>query len=161
MSHPALQYFAMHRTALLRYARSLGVSADDAEDCAQMALIRAFKNIHLFRGNDYNVELKSWLVVILRNSVYDTVRRRSVRVRKEGEAAFSAPMHCDCAGIHACQLQDLETGLCTLNQNMRDVFCQQALGAEYDEIAQTQGVPVGTVKSRLSRARMYLEDAQA
>lgn len=155
--HEAIAHFGAHRSFLLAYARRLGASPDDAEDCAQQTLIGAFKNIDDFRGNDYQRELRCWLAVILRHAFFDSRRRLRARTSREHAVAASRPPQTECAGLHACELADVERALAELSEPLRQTFCEQALGAEYDEIAKRLGVPIGTVKSRLSRAREALQ----
>lgn len=144
---------AAERHFLLCYARHLGASRADAEDVAQNALINAFLNIDNYTGAADGP--RAWLSTILRNSYFDFCRRNQSQ-RRRAELAGPSCSTVACAGEDACQLQELERGLLAMSPRKSETFCLQALGLEYQEIADRTGYAIGTVKSRISRAREAL-----
>lgn len=151
---PLIRRMGMLRSNIARFAQHLGARHDDAQDIAQNTLIKAWQHIDDFRGGDCDTELRNWLFAIARNCHYDMCRRTALRELRCGEAARDD--YYPCAGEHACQLSDLERALEGLGAQCRETFCEQALGSEYKDIARRTGVPIGTVKSRIARAREAL-----
>ncbi len=143
--------------ALRRYARALARDSDLADDLVQDTLVRALRSEHLFHGE----EVRSWLYTILtnlnRNRLRSLARRPTVMSIEENDAP-------DLAGPESGQ-RDIERALATLVNEQRDALLLVVLeGLSYREVAEVQGVPIGTVMSRLSRARTqikaYLEGAR-
>ncbi len=141
------------RPYLVSFARKLGASFDDAQDLAQQALCKALVHIRDFRGGD-DQELKFWLGTILRNCYFDSCRR----ARKASALAHMAfeGESCDGRGEAVCQTADALRRLKCLNEGQRAVVCELLLGLDYEEIAEALDIPLGTVKSRISRAREVL-----
>jgi RNA polymerase sigma-70 factor, ECF subfamily len=135
--------------ALRRFARALSRDAETADDLVQDTLVRALRAEHLFHGGD----LRTWTFTILLN--LDRNRRRSLS-RRPVLAAIedvdpAAEPGSDGTG------RDIERGLALLPSEQREVLLLVALeGMSYREAADVQGVPIGTVMSRLSRARNTL-----
>jgi RNA polymerase sigma-70 factor (ECF subfamily) len=135
--------------ALRRFARALSRDAETADDLVQDTLVRALRAEHLFHGGD----LRTWLFTILLN--LDRNRRRSLSRRPtlaviEDVDPAAAPSS-DGTG------RDIERGLALLPAEQREVLLLVTLeGMSYREAADVQGIPIGTVMSRLSRARTAL-----
>jgi RNA polymerase sigma-70 factor (ECF subfamily) len=135
--------------ALRRFARALARDAETADDLVQDTLVRALRGEHLFHGGD----LRTWTFTILLN--LDRNRRRGL-ARKPFLAVIedvdpAGPPGTDGTG------RDIARGLVLLPQEQREVLLLVTLeGLSYREAAEVQGVPVGTVMSRLSRARTAL-----
>ncbi len=135
--------------ALRRFARALARDSETADDLVQDTLVRALRGEHLFHGGD----LRTWTFTILLN--LDRNRRRGL-ARKPFLAVIedidpAGPPGTDGTG------RDIERGLVLLPQEQREVLLLVALeGLSYREAAEVQGVPIGTVMSRLSRARTAL-----
>lgn len=135
--------------ALRRFARALARDAETADDLVQDTLVRALRGEHLFHGGD----LRTWTFTILLN--LDRNRRRGL-ARKPFLAVIedvdpAGPPGPDGTG------GDIERGLVLLPQEQREVLLLVTLeGLSYREAAEVQGVPIGTVMSRLSRARQML-----
>lgn len=140
---------------LRRYARGLTHNVADADDLVQGCLVRAVANLHRFQ-RDTNV--RAWLLTILHNLFIDGVRKKR-RMREAFEAANVAhggllqlPNQ-----VHRIQLTELETALSRLPPEQKSTLLLIALeDRTYEEAAAITGVPVGTVRSRLSRARRSL-----
>ncbi len=136
-----------------------------ADDATQEAFISAYKAIRQFRGGSF----KSWLLRIVTNSCYDELRRRKRRpqssldeITEEVESpAFLADdnhtpeevrQQVELVGAVQRCLDDLPD-----DQRVAAVLCDVE-GREYQEIAEILSISLGTVKSRISRARSKLRD---
>jgi RNA polymerase sigma-70 factor (ECF subfamily) len=135
--------------ALRRFARALSRGAETADDLVQDTLVRALRAEHLFHGGD----LRTWLFTILLN--LDRNRRRGLSRRP----VLAVIEDVDPAGEPGSDGtgRDIERGLSLLPAEQREVLLLVGLeGMSYREAADVQGVPIGTVMSRLSRARTTL-----
>ena len=136
--------------ALRRYARALTRDADIADDLVQDTLVRALRSEHLFHGGD----VRSWLYTILtnlnRNRLRSLARRPALSPIEDNDAP-------DLAGPEAGG-RDIERALATLVDDQRTALLLVVLeGLSYREVAEVQGVPIGTVMSRLARARAQVK----
>jgi RNA polymerase sigma-70 factor, ECF subfamily len=136
--------------ALRRYARALTRNADTADDLVQDTLVRALRSEHLFHGGD----VRSWLYTILtnlnRNRLRSLARRPALSPLEDNDAP-------DLAGPEAGG-RDIERALATLVDDQRHALLLVVLeGLTYREVAEVQGVPIGTVMSRLARARVQIK----
>jgi RNA polymerase sigma-70 factor (ECF subfamily) len=136
--------------ALRRYARALTRDADTADDLVQDTLVRALRSEHLFHGG----ELRSWLYTILtnlnRNRLRSLARRPTLSPIEDNDAP-------ELAGPEAGG-RDIERALATLVEDQRNALLLVVLeGLSYREVAEVQGVPIGTVMSRLARARVQIK----
>lgn len=139
---------------LRRYARALARDVATADDLVQDCLARALGKLHLWqRGTD----LRAWLFTILHNQYVNQVRRA---VREGAVVGLSdtepmltrAPHQGD-----SLTLRDLDRAMAKLPEEQRSVILLVGLeGMRYEEVADVLGVPVGTVRSRLSRGRESL-----
>src|SRR5690348_4406582 len=153
-----------HLDAAYNLARYLTRDADDAQDIVQEASLRAFRYFAGFRGTAAS-EGRAWLLAIVRN----TARTWRDRNRHNTQAAtFDEEQHSDAiAGDHpeaaiVRQSEDeaVRAAIDRLPTEFREVIVLRELeGLSYKEISDVAGVPVGTVMSRLSRARRRLEEA--
>jgi RNA polymerase sigma-70 factor (ECF subfamily) len=137
--------------ALRRYARALTRNSDISDDLVRDTLVRALRSEHSFRGG----EVRSWLYTILtnlnRNRVRSLARRPPISPMEDNDAP-------NVAGSETGG-RDIERALATLVEDQRNVLLLVALeGLTYREVAEVQGVPIGTVMSRLARARMQIEN---
>ena len=140
---------------LRRYARGLTHNAADADDLVQSCLLRALTNFHRF---EKDTNLRAWLLTILHNIFIDTVRKRR-RAREAFEAAGIASdgLSQSPNQFHHIQVGELEQAIAQLPAEQRSTLLLVALeDLTYEEAARITGVPVGTVRSRLSRARQML-----
>lgn len=136
---------------LRRYARALAGDRARADDLVQDTLERAFNKFHLWRpGSD----LRAWLFTVMHNVYVNQVRSARNFVPLEDEAAEMAVAGAQGAGI---EVRDLERALALLPLEQREVLLLVALDdMSYAEVARVLGIPIGTVMSRLSRAREKL-----
>ncbi len=131
--------------ALRRYARALTRDAETADDILQDTLVRALRSEHLFHGGD----VRAWLYTILtnlnRNRLRSLSRRPILTSIKDSDAATTGP---DSGS------RDISRALDDLAEDQRAALLLVVLeGLTYREAAEVQGVPIGTVMSRLARAR--------
>jgi RNA polymerase sigma-70 factor (ECF subfamily) len=135
---------------LRRYARALTRNAESADDLVQDTLVRALRSEHLFHGG----EIRSWLFTILtnlnRNRLRSLARRPIAKPLADEDAA-------DLAGPEAGH-RDIERALSMLVEEQRHALLLVVLeGLSYREVAEVQAVPIGTVMSRLARARAQIK----
>jgi len=136
--------------ALRRYARALTRNADVADDLVQDTLVRALRSEHLFHGG----EVRSWLYTILTNLNRNRLRSLSRRPPMQSIEDNDAP---DLAGPEGGG-RDIERALAALVEDQRHALLLVVLeGLSYREVAEVQGVPIGTVMSRLARARVQIK----
>jgi RNA polymerase sigma-70 factor, ECF subfamily len=133
--------------ALRRYARALTRNAELADDLVQDTLVRALRSEHLFHGGD----IRAWLYTILtnlnRNRLRSLARRPALQSIEDNDAAGP-----EAGG------RDIERALAALVEDQRTALLLVVLeGLTYREVADVQGVPIGTVMSRLARARMQIK----
>ena len=137
--------------ALRRYARALTRDSDIADDLVQDTLVRALRSEHLFHGG----EIRSWLYTILTNLNRNRLRSLARRPMHASLEDNDAP---DMAGPEAGS-RDIERALATLVEDQRNALLLVVLeGLSYREVAEVQGVPIGTVMSRLARARVQIKN---
>ncbi|MGO4716231.1 sigma-70 family RNA polymerase sigma factor [Bradyrhizobium sp. 2TAF24] len=135
--------------ALRRYARALTRDSEIADDLVQDTLVRALRSERLFVGGD----LRSWLYTILTN--LNRNRRRSLARRPPMTTLIDTAI--DASGTEA-EGRDIAEALATLVEDQRAVLLLVVLeGLSYREVADIQGVPIGTVMSRLARARAHVK----
>jgi RNA polymerase sigma-70 factor, ECF subfamily len=136
--------------ALRRYGRALTRDAETADDLVQDTLVRALRSEHLFHGGD----VRSWLYTILTNLNRNRLRSLARRPTLKSIEDDDAP---DAAGPEAGG-RDIERALAMLVDEQRTALLLVVLeGLTYREVAEVQGVPIGTVMSRLARARVQIK----
>jgi RNA polymerase sigma-70 factor (ECF subfamily) len=155
-----------YQVRLVNLARALTGDDGEAEDLAQEAFIRAWKSIGGFRGD---ATFRTWLYRIATNVIQSHLRRRSRRRRWWGPSLDERPD--DRRGEHSAmdpsvpstieddvaRRQEIDRALATLPPELRiAVTLRDVHGFDYREIAEMLGVPIGTVESRIFRARKRL-----
>lgn len=143
-----------------RIAYRLTGDPDDAADLAQDVFVRVYRNLHRYRPGTFD----GWLYRIAKNLFLDMVRRRGrLRTQPLGEEEWQVPPSGEPGPADVIErrtLEDrLETGLADLSPEFRlaIVLCDVE-GLTYEEIAASTGWPLGTVRSRIHRARRQLRD---
>ncbi|HUI34490.1 MAG TPA: sigma-70 family RNA polymerase sigma factor [Stellaceae bacterium] len=139
---------------LRRYAHALTRDAVAADDLVQDCLVRGLAKQHLWKEG---TDLRAWLFTILHNQYVNQVRR-AVRegaavTISETEPSLTRPADQG----RSLELRDLDRALARLPDEQRSVILLVGLeGLRYEAVAEIIGVPVGTVRSRLSRGREAL-----
>jgi RNA polymerase sigma-70 factor (ECF subfamily) len=139
---------------LRRYARALTRDAALADDLVQDCLTRALGKLHLWqRGTD----LHAWLFTILHNKYVNHVRRCVREGVVVGLSGNEPMLTRDPQQGRRLELRDLERAIAKLPEEQRTAILLVGLeGMSYDEVAGILNVPVGTIRSRLSRGREAL-----
>ena len=137
--------------------------SDAAADAVQDSFIKAFRALHTFKGGNF----KAWLLRIVTNSCYDVLRSRQRRgtdslddLPVEQEYAQQLLDLSESPEQHAERMelnQIIESGIYSLppNQRLALILCD-VHGYAYEEIAEITQMPIGTIKSRISRGRAKL-----
>ena len=150
-----------HLDAAYNLARWLMGNETDAEDLVQEAYLRAFSHFAGFRGGDG----RAWLLTIVRHSCYDRLKQKGSRGQ---DTDFDETVHS--AGrqtsnpetllIREERAEMVKESLVELPAEYREVLVLRELEQlSYREIADIVGIPLGTVMSRLSRARQRLQQS--
>ncbi|MBI2866650.1 MAG: sigma-70 family RNA polymerase sigma factor, partial [Chloroflexi bacterium] len=151
-----------YQKAAYNLARRLCGDVATAEDATQEAFISAFQNIKGFRGGSF----RAWLFRIVTNSVFTQMRRAKRRPAQSLEAAMEATGWSPASEdnpeqdvLHREEARELSQGLLSLPYDFRvAVVLRDVQGMSYEEIAETTGSSLGTVKSRIARGRALLRD---
>ncbi|OWO95575.1 RNA polymerase subunit sigma [Rhizobium esperanzae] len=142
--------------ALRRYARALVRNSDEAEDLVHDALVRAFEKRKSFRSGG---NLRTWLLSILHNAHIDRLRRNRSLMRRHDEAAIEAERSLPAGQEHAVRLQQVRDAFFELPEEQREALHLVAIeDLSYQEAANALGIPIGTLMSRISRARTQLRE---
>jgi RNA polymerase sigma-70 factor (ECF subfamily) len=158
-----------HLDGLFRLARHLTGDDDDAQDLVQDTYARAFGAQSQFAPGS---NVRAWLFRILRNRFVDTYRRRrDSPVRSAGDprdeddepldrATDAEPLRGDLEleRLRAVVAKDIQAALATLSVDARTIVLLDLEGLTEAELAEVLGCNLGTVKSRLSRARAKLRE---
>jgi RNA polymerase sigma-70 factor (ECF subfamily) len=152
-----------HLDALYRVALRLTGDVTDAEDLVQDTMLKAYRSWRQYRPG---TNAKAWLLTILRNTfINDYRRRRREPVTLdldpvEPSGLYGAVGEADPEGSFFSRLVDAKVleAIDALPPDFREVLVLSDMeGLGYAEIAETLGIPLGTVKSRLFRARRQLQ----
>jgi RNA polymerase sigma-70 factor, ECF subfamily len=140
---------------LRAFAISLCGNVDRADDLVQEALLRALANIHSFQPG---TNMSAWLFTILRNHFRSEYRKRRREVEDaDGHYAESLTSHPEQHG--QLELSEFRTALNHLPDEQREaLILVGASGFSYEEAAEICGCAIGTVKSRVNRARTRLAE---
>ena len=152
---PVKQGFIEAIPNLRAFAVSLCGNLERADDLVQETMLKAFKNIESFQEG---TNLKAWLFTILRNTYFSDRRRLKREVEDaDGIHAGRVAVHPEQHGhMDMCELKD---ALGQLHDDQREaVILVCAAGMSYEEAAEIAGCAVGTIKSRVNRARAKLSE---
>ena len=160
--YPVADTFVLIRPAQTFYERIKLGSVASAEDASQEAFIAAFRNVKGFRGGSF----RAWLLRIATNSCYDQMRsgkrRQSLSLDRmlEEEPTWEPASGGESPEEYTLRSElarELSQALETLLPEQRAVLVLSDIeGFSYEEIAEATGELLGTVKSRLSRARAHM-----
>lgn len=139
---------------LRAFARSLCGNPTLADDVAQDAMLKAWKAREKFKPGS---NLKAWTFTILRNQFY-SIKRRSWRATSLDQQVAEQTIVASSDQEKVVELNELRRGLNSLKDDQREaLILVGASGLSYEEAAEICGCAVGTIKSRVSRARKELE----
>ena len=150
-----------HLDAAFDLALRLMGERRDAEDAVQEAYLRAFRFFEGYRGGDSRV----WILTIVRNACYDSLKRNRMKERQTTE--FEEEIHSENGGSSNAEAEileridgnDLKRALDSLAVEDREILILREMeGFSYKEIAGSISIPIGTVMSRLARARQKLKN---
>jgi RNA polymerase sigma-70 factor, ECF subfamily len=152
-----------HLNAAYRFARWLAHSPGDADDLVQEAILRAFRGFDALRGSD----VKAWLLAIVRNCHSTALKQQQRRGfvplpeehdARDGHAMIASTPDPESVSIHRDDERTLERLMSALPQEHREVLLLREIeDMDYREIATVANIPIGTVMSRLARARAALK----
>lgn len=136
------------------FGRTLTGDIEQAEDLAQETVLQAWRCREQFHPG---TNLRAWLSTILRNRFYSSQRRRKWRADYDAESIERTLMAPDDPSANV-ELEDVRRALSMLPHFQREaLILVGAGGLSYEEVANIMGCPVGTVKSRVRRARDELQ----
>ena len=139
--------------ALRAFAWSLSHNASDADDLVQDTLIKAWTHKDKFEPG---TNLRAWLFTILRNTYYTAVVRRRREVRDE-TGKYAAQLSSSATQDWSVAVRSLQAALQQLPDEHREaLILVGAAGLSYEEAAEICGCALGTIKSRVNRARARL-----
>ena len=140
---------------LRRFARALVRDPDHADDLVQSCLERAIAGVETWRPG---TNMRAWLFTILRNVLINEYRRAQRNPVQSTEAPGDLGMAVQGNQEARVKLTELQQALDSLPIEHREVILLVAVeGLRYEEAAAVLGVPIGTVRSRLSRGRRMLQ----
>ena len=138
---------------LRAFARSMARNPDRADDLVQETLAKAWAHRSKFKEG---TNLRAWLFTILRNPYYGKLRSRRREV-SDSDGYHAAQLASRPAQLHCLELQNVAHAFEGLAAGQREaLFLVGVSGLSYDEAARIGGCAVGTIKSRVSRARQIL-----
>lgn len=148
-----------HLDAAYNLARWLSRSPADADDIVQEAMLRAWRAFDGFRGGD----IKPWLLAIVRNCWRnvgaETKRRGHTTLPEEDGVLVSEIADPETFAAKASESRKLDEVIALLPDEYREVLILREMeDMSYRDIAEVSGVPIGTVMSRLARARALLKE---
>jgi RNA polymerase sigma-70 factor (ECF subfamily) len=151
-----------HLNAAYNLARWLTRNGHDAEDLVQEAFLRAFRSFETFQGQD----ARTWLLSVVRNTCFTWLKKK----RSQPTLEFDEQMHsatdqspdAESVLLNQAALGSLQDCLEALPLEFREVIILRELEElSYKEISDIAHVPIGTVMSRLARARKRLQECLA
>jgi len=148
-----------HLDALYNFAIYLTRNPPEADDLVQETYLRAFRFSHRFQAGTH---LRAWLFQILRNTflTFYRLRERETAIADDGVPDWDVPMFQDAPEYTASAMEahtDLERAMSRLPEEFRTVLLlAEVEGMPLEEVARVMGCPVGTVKSRIFRAKERL-----
>lgn len=141
---------------LRAFALSLTQSAQHSDDLVQDTLVKALSNLDKFQEG---TNLRAWLFTILRNSFYNDIRYKKYHQTAPLDEVDPVNIETRATQEKYIEFKDVLKGLGGLVPEQREaIILIAAEGLSYEEAAAVCNCPVGTVKSRLSRARQRLEE---
>ena len=144
-----------HMDAAYNLARWLSRSPVEADDIVQDAMLRAFRAFDGFRGGD----IKAWLLTIVRNCWLSTIAGRRAHAGLDDQELPATDASPEDAAMQAGTQRRMDLLIAQLTPEFREVLILREMeDLSYREIAEITGTPIGTVMSRLARARTQLRE---
>ncbi|WP_460273613.1 RNA polymerase sigma factor [Celeribacter sp. ULVN23_4] len=144
-----------HLPAMRAFALSLTRNPSQADDLVQDAVIKAWKNLSSFQ---VGTNMRAWLFTILRNTFYSDRRKRKREVQ-DTDGVLASTLAEKPAHDGRLAMADFEEAFVQLKSEQREaLMLVGAMGFSYEEAAETCEVAVGTIKSRVNRARQRLTE---
>jgi RNA polymerase sigma-70 factor (ECF subfamily) len=144
-----------HLGAMRAFAVSLTRNSATADDLVQDTLVKAWTNIDKFKAG---TNMRAWLFTILRNTFY-SLRRKRKREVEDGEGVLSAGLAQKPDHDGRLQMREFGEAFGQLPDEQREALILVGAGGfSYEEAADMCGVRVGTIKSRVNRARNRLTE---
>ncbi len=141
--------------SLRAFAVSLCGDRERADDLVQETLFKAWNHLDSFNEG---TNLKAWLFTILRNT-YFSERRKRKREVEDADGSYAARLSSPPAQLGHMDMRDFQAALVQLPDDQREaLILVGAAGFSYEEAAEISGCAVGTIKSRVNRARNRLAD---
>ncbi|GLQ55741.1 RNA polymerase sigma factor [Devosia nitrariae] len=141
--------------SLRAFAVSLTGRHDKADDLVQDTIMKAWAKQDSF---EMGTNIKAWLFTILRNEFYSQMRKRGREVQ-DSEGAFTERLSVHPSQYGAMDLEDFKKALDSLPADQREaIILIGASGFSYEEAAEICDCAIGTMKSRVSRARVRLQE---
>ena len=141
--------------SLRAFAVSLSQNADKADDLVQETLVKAWDKHESFQ---MGTNLKAWLFTILRNEFYSQMRKRGREVQ-DSDGIFTENLAQHPSQYGSLDMQDFKKALEQLPDEQREaIILVGASGFSYEEAAEICGCALGTIKSRVNRARQRLQE---
>ncbi|HWA41582.1 MAG TPA: sigma-70 family RNA polymerase sigma factor [Hypericibacter adhaerens] len=155
-NHDITEQFKAVLPHLRGYARSLTRNADAADDLVQDALVRAWASREQFAPG---TNFRAWMFTIMRHRFLDECRRNKSPHLAIEDVSGHAALVSGPAQDSSIEFEEMASAYWQLAPNHREILMLVgALGLEYEEAASVIGCAVGTVRSRLSRARNELQN---
>ncbi|MGB6119349.1 MAG: sigma-70 family RNA polymerase sigma factor [Mesorhizobium sp.] len=140
---------------LRAFAVSLTHSSDRADDLVQETLVKAWDKQRSFEPG---TNLKAWLFTILRNEFYSQMRKRGREIQ-DSDGIMTAKLAVHPSQPGKLDLEDFRGAIGQLPEDQREaIILIGASGFSYEEAAEICGCAIGTIKSRVSRARTRLQE---
>jgi RNA polymerase sigma-70 factor (ECF subfamily) len=153
------QLFDQYHRYLFAFALKLSKRKEDAEDLVQETAMRAYRNKAKYQ---VGTNFKAWAATIMRNTFingYRKKKRRNMYQEPIDKHAYSLEIDPSYnKGIDDLQYEDLQSVLNEIGENYSIPFRMFYKGYQYDEIAESMNIPIGTVKSRIFFARRKMRE---
>lgn len=153
-----------HRNTVFRFILKQINDPARAEDLAQDTFVSAYQNIQTYQGQ---AKFLTWLLGIARNKILNEINRAGKKRAKmvSDEVLFKYPSKED-TPLELVEkkqiLNTLQEAIGQLGQDLQEVLISVSMeGLSYEDVSEMMSIPVGTVKSKLYRARMLLKDKMA
>lgn len=155
-----------YQKLIFNFAFQITSNLNDAQDISQEVFIKIFKNLHKCKGKP---SIKTWVYTITYNTSIDFIRKRNPKilsfdkpVDKEGDFIMEMPSDEPTPEqilIFKENVKNIQNSIDKLNTSFKTmIFLRDIKGLSYNEIAEITNLNVGTVKSRLNRARVCLKN---